>query len=62
MWNRVDLKARGKEAFRKNYWASVAVALLSGLVTTVSASSGRNAVDTRKQYIRICALLWGKYV
>lgn len=30
MWNRVDLKARGKEAFRKNYWASVAVALLSG--------------------------------
>ena len=46
MWNRVDLKARGKEAFRKNYWASVAVALLSGLVSTVSASSGRNAVDT----------------
>ena len=46
MWNRVDLKARGKEAFRKNYWASVAVALLSGLVTTVSTSSGRNAVDT----------------
>ena len=31
-WSREDLKARGKEALRHNYWKSVFVAFVLGVV------------------------------
>ena len=40
MWNRVDVKARGKQAFKGNYWPSVGAAFLLGLfVSGTSAAS-----------------------
>lgn len=38
MWNRKDLKARGKESFKWNYWKSVLVALI--LSVAVGGASG----------------------
>ena len=32
MWNRVDLKMRGKAAFRRNYWSGVGTALVLALL------------------------------
>ena len=34
MWNRADIKSRGKELFRRNYWKAVAAALLASLLMT----------------------------
>lgn len=34
MWTRAELKARGKAAFKANYWRSVLVALIATIVTT----------------------------
>lgn len=46
-WVRSDLKLRGKEAFRKNYWAAVIVSLVLILVTAGGGSgSGRGAAST----------------
>lgn len=36
MWTRMDLKMRGKEAFRRNYWPCVIVAFLIALFTASS--------------------------
>ncbi len=45
MWTRAELKIRGKQAFQKNYWAAVGVALVMSIVTGVFAGSGSKAVD-----------------
>lgn len=46
MWDRRELKARAKEAFKANYWRCVLVAfLVFALVGGGAASSGRNAKD-----------------
>lgn len=42
MWNRVELKARGKAAFMRNYVACVVVTLLAALFAGESVSSGIN--------------------
>ena len=46
MWNRIDLKMRGKAAFRLNYWSGVGtallLALLGGGIGGVSASINVN--------------------
>lgn len=41
MWNRQELKARGKDAFKRNYWPSVGAALILGMFTASSGSSAR---------------------
>lgn len=33
MWTRMELKMRGKQAFRRNYWSAVLVALVMAIVT-----------------------------
>ncbi|MDD6442121.1 MAG: DUF975 family protein [bacterium] len=45
MWDRVLLKARGKDAFRRNYGSAVAVAFIMGLISMVMSgnSSASNA-------------------
>ena len=46
MWNRKELKARGKAAFRANYWPSVLAALILTVLTTgVSAASGASSAN-----------------
>lgn len=47
MWNRIDLKTRGKAAFRKNYWSCVAVAFIMTLVS--GAVSGSSGIQNRYQ-------------
>ncbi|MCI8294219.1 MAG: DUF975 family protein [Hespellia sp.] len=43
MWNRVDLKMRGKAAFQKNYWSCVAVAFIMSIITTIATGSNGRA-------------------
>lgn len=45
MWDRVLLKARGKDAFRRNYGAAVAVTFIMGLISLILSgnSSASNA-------------------
>lgn len=50
MWNRKDLKARGKAAFKNNYWMSVVAALIlsvviAGVTAYVSVSTGGSAME-----------------
>lgn len=45
MWNRKELKARGKAAFQANYWKCVIVALIFALFLAGGASAGKNKVD-----------------
>ena len=39
-WTRERLKTNGKIAFKKNYWACVAVAVIMGIITGLSGISG----------------------
>lgn len=47
-WQRIDLKMRGKGAFRKNYWAAVIVSLVLILIT-----SGGGAGNGRRTYTTV---------
>lgn len=40
MWTRTELKARGKAAFKRNYWKCVAAGVVSMLVTGAAMGSG----------------------
>lgn len=40
MWNRVELKMRGKQAFQHNYWPCVGVAFLMSVISMVMNSGG----------------------
>ena len=40
MWTRQELKTRGKAAFKRNYWKSVAAGVVAMLVTGAAVSSG----------------------
>lgn len=40
MWTRADLKMRGKQAFRKNYWPAVLVAFVMSIFAAIGGSSG----------------------
>ena len=46
MWNRKELKARAKVAFKANYWKCVLVALILALLTGSAASSGLRKNET----------------
>lgn len=49
MWNRAELKARGKQAFLKNYWKCVLVAFILSLImggsNPTTSSASRNVTD-----------------
>lgn len=45
MWDRKELKAKGKAAFKANYWKCVIVALIFALFLGGGASAGKNKVD-----------------
>ena len=51
MWTRKELKAKGKAAFRANYWRSVLVALLIVFVIGSGASTAKNSYDSGKNQI-----------
>lgn len=44
MWDRKELKARGKAAFKANYWPSVVAALVLGIATATGTSSTASSV------------------
>lgn len=48
-WNRIDLKERGKTAFKKNYWAAVIVSVILAIVTASGSSNGA-ANSAERQY------------
>ena len=45
MWNRQEVKTRGKVNFKKNYWKSVLVAFIAGLFTASSGVATRNQTE-----------------
>lgn len=47
MWTRADLKMRGKQAFKRNYWAAVLVAFV--MVLFSAASTGSNAGNSANE-------------
>lgn len=50
MWTRMDLKMRAKQAFRRNYWSAVAVALVMAIITAIFYGSGSNGGRGRHSY------------
>ena len=56
MWNRIELKQRGKEAFKKNYLASVVAAFVMTIVASGSASVGSNATSQEESVGFILAI------
>jgi uncharacterized membrane protein len=50
MWNRMSLKMRAKQAFRRNYWSAVAVALVMSIITTIFYASGSNGARGRHSF------------
>lgn len=50
MWNRQELKARGKDAFKRNYWPCVGVAFILGILTASSGSSARGGSDSGESF------------
>lgn len=42
MWNRAEVKAKGKESMKRNYWNSVLVSFIMGLFLTTTAGSVGN--------------------
>lgn len=51
MWNRAEIKAKGKESMKRNYWKSVVAALIYLLFfasTGVSSKSGADEFDMEK--------------
>ena len=48
MWNRRELKARGKAAFKANYWRCVLVALLIAFVLGSGGAAGRSGYEHGK--------------
>lgn len=50
MWMRADLKMRGKQAFYRNYWSSVLVALVMMIITAAFSSSSAKSVRENHAY------------
>ena len=46
MWTRAELKARGKAAFRSNYWKAVFVAIILSMLTANSSNTGSSASNS----------------
>ncbi|MDO4383533.1 MAG: hypothetical protein Q4C18_03450, partial [Eubacteriales bacterium] len=54
MWNRIEVKARGKAAFRGNYWKCVVAAMVFGLMN--GGVSGRSSVEYTQNYTNFAEL------
>ncbi len=54
MWNRIEVKARGKAAFRGNYWKCVVAAMVFGLLN--GSVSGRSSVQYTQNYTNFAEL------
>lgn len=53
MWDRKELKAKGKAAFKGNYWASVVVAIVVSILTAGTVSTtGRNQLTQLKEMVQ----------
>ncbi|MCR5155812.1 MAG: DUF975 family protein [Butyrivibrio sp.] len=48
MWNRKEVKTRGKVNFKKNYWKSVLVAFIAGLFTVSTTVASRNSFSSEE--------------
>ncbi|WP_024867426.1 DUF975 family protein [Butyrivibrio sp. FCS014] len=48
MWNRKEVKTRGKINFKKNYWKSVLVAFIAGLFATSTAVATRRTSSSEE--------------
>lgn len=46
MFNRIELKNRGKYAFRLNYWYCVVAGLIFSLITAGSSNNGRDSAES----------------
>lgn len=49
MWNRADLKANAKVAFKRNYWICVLVALILGIVSGAGSGSAGSQMSQTSQ-------------
>lgn len=49
MWTRSELKEKAKPAFKANYWASVAAAVVMSIFTAASSSSRRDSQSSSSQ-------------
>ena len=47
MWNRVELKMRGKQAFQYNYWPCVGAAFIMSVISMVFNSGGAGQMCIR---------------
>ena len=56
MWTVGEIKARGKEAFKANYWNSVLVAVLLSIFTAGTATVTRNETSTEELQAQISTL------
>lgn len=46
MWTRIELKARAKEAFHRNYWSCVVVAFVMAIITSAASNTAsKNSED-----------------
>ena len=48
MWDRKELKAQGKAAFRANYWKCVVVSIIMGMLTGATASVSYNNANQQQ--------------
>lgn len=54
MWNRKDLKTKGKIAFKANYWRSVLVAFLATILTSAGTTVGnKQSLDSATNQMNI---------
>lgn len=48
MWNRAEVKAKGKTAFKRNYWTCVIVALIGSLLVAGGSSHVQINIDSQQ--------------
>lgn len=52
-WNRVELKERGKAAFKKNYWAAVIISVILAIVTAGGNSNGSDSNSNQTYHYEV---------
>ena len=53
MWSIAELKSRGKQAFRANYWQSVAVSFVMAIFAGGTASAASNRVQSTTSEVTV---------
>ena len=49
MWDRVELKAQGKLAFKANYWKCVIVSIIMGILTAATTSASFSSASQQEE-------------